>query len=269
MIKCPICGFSKYLVVYELDYGIVVQCGKCELVYGANLRLDDYLKCSYNEAYYKKRKTKDNAGYWDYFGIEREDRKKIAYSHLQILKSYGFRKKRILDVGCGGGYFIELAQKDNFEAYGIDASEYAISKAKSHGIKNIMQLDVLEFLTSMNTGLFDAICMFDFIEHVPNPCEIVKCSLNKMKCGGIIMMITPRYDSAYANGLDDEYMHYGRDHILYLTENSLRLMISKATNCKFSICNVKEAVKNTEGINSWAYKYYSEKRDKLLVTIFK
>ena len=52
--------------------------------------------------------------------------KKIA---IELLKKY--KRKRIIEYGCGFGQFTSLLQKDLGSALGIDISETAISKAKT------------------------------------------------------------------------------------------------------------------------------------------
>ena len=58
-----------------------------------------------------------------------------------ILHFEGKQLRRILDIGCGLGQFIICCQAFGLEAFGLEASEYAISKLKSQEFK-ICQTDL-------------------------------------------------------------------------------------------------------------------------------
>ena len=68
---------------------------------------------------------------------------KINPLRLQfILNNFNkpIKKKKILDIGCGGGLVSELLAKINAEVTGIDENIYNIKEAKEHAKKNSLKI---------------------------------------------------------------------------------------------------------------------------------
>ena len=53
-----------------------------------------------------------------------------------ILSKCNLNKKKVLDIGCGGGILSEELYKQGAEVTGIDSSSKSISIAKQHAEKN-------------------------------------------------------------------------------------------------------------------------------------
>ncbi len=103
------------------------------------------------------------------------------------------RSGRLLDTGCGKGFFLEHAEKW-YETYGIDISEYAIEQARNrlHNTKlYIGDANRLDF----NHDYFDIITCFDLLEHLDNPELAVKECYSKLREGGLFIFSVPNTDS--------------------------------------------------------------------------
>jgi len=86
----------------------------------------------------------------------KEEKQKLYNLYLKKLKKIG--AKKILDLGCGGGNFMQLAIKENFEIDGIDLSHLQIEMAKSKGL-NAQVLDIKDVKEKYDAivGVFDVI----------------------------------------------------------------------------------------------------------------
>lgn len=83
---------------------------------------------------------------------------------LKFFKIFKNKKLKILDIGCGEGHFLYLAQKNGFEVVGIDINEKAIKVAKEKfGIKRVYPFDLSEFIKNFPEEKFDIICAFHLI----------------------------------------------------------------------------------------------------------
>lgn len=90
------------------------------------------------------------------------DRKEPVYSYL--LRNYP-AKSKLLDVGCGAGWFLRQASA-HFECLGLDISKEALEMAKEQAPRaKFKKLSIYE-LNKLKTNQFDVITCFDTLEHV-------------------------------------------------------------------------------------------------------
>lgn len=106
---------------------------------------------------------------------------------LKLIEDY-CQQGRILDIGIGTGLFLQLAKMHGWDCYGIDISEYAISRLKMHGFKILKG----EFRNSrFKNNFFDVINMRHSLEHIKDPQEALRKAYQILKPGGILCIATP------------------------------------------------------------------------------
>jgi 2-polyprenyl-3-methyl-5-hydroxy-6-metoxy-1,4-benzoquinol methylase len=78
---------------------------------------------------------------------------------------------RVLDVGYGTGWFLQLAQQQGADVCGIE-----LSKPLAEHTGRRLQIPVWTVPPDDLAGVerFDAITLFDLIEHVPDPVRLLK-----------------------------------------------------------------------------------------------
>ena len=76
-----------------------------------------------------------------------------------------FNPKTVLDAGCAKGYLVYALHQLGVDAYGIDASEYAISQAPVD-VKDRVKHGLIQKLPYKNNQ-FDVVICFDVLEHIP------------------------------------------------------------------------------------------------------
>ncbi len=94
----------------------------------------------------------------------------------------------VLDFGCGSGEFLtRLSDKLDVQAYGFDFNPVGVSQAKSRGY------DLLEDLSPRDEirDKFDAITMFQVLEHLEAPFETIENLKFLLKPGGILIVSVP------------------------------------------------------------------------------
>ena len=168
------------------------------------------LEMQYNsEKYYNNLFKQNLDASWD----DAPGKKVILSALVNNIKT---QKNKILDIGCGNGYFINEIKKITLECdleqnyFGIDISEVAIEKAKNHypGI-TFEQMDATA-LTFPN-NFFDIIFSYGVMEHVKNPFEALKNVHRILKDDGFFLMMIPalghyridRTDEGWYEDLDD------------------------------------------------------------------
>lgn len=75
-----------------------------------------------------------------------------------------FHPRRVLDVGCGLGYFISLLRKFGIEAYGLEISKYAISQVNRKIKPFVKEGDILHI--PYKDEEFDLVTSYHVLEHI-------------------------------------------------------------------------------------------------------
>jgi len=106
-------------------------------------------------------------------------------------------KKRILDIGCGGGLFLSKLENDDATLMGVELSDSRAQYArKKHGLE-IVKRPVEDSYWQSQKSTFDAVTLWDVIEHVNYPLSTLKSCSNILKSGGYLFIDTPCRDSFY------------------------------------------------------------------------
>ncbi len=107
---------------------------------------------------------------------------------LARLNEYGVHKKSLMEIGCGNGFFLEEALKQGYEnVRGVEPSQSAVEEA-SPSIRSGIICDV------MRPGIFaseqfDVICMFQVLDHIPDPAGLLDECKRMLKPGGFVLCL--------------------------------------------------------------------------------
>lgn len=130
------------------------------------------------------------------------------YSNLQKLSWYYMPHKwehaialkvlagprRVLEVGCGRGEFLERVEKvAGAVAVGLEINEAAAVEAREQG--RVVDSRSLEDFAVLNEGGFDAVCLFQVLEHIADPVPFLLACLRCLKPGGKLVIAVPNMDS--------------------------------------------------------------------------
>lgn len=100
--------------------------------------------------------------------------------------------EKVLEVGCGAGQFIRALKKRRAEllCYGCDISNTAIAEAKTYKDKVIYENNTATALPYPD-HFFDAILIYDVLEHVSDHLSLLKEIKRVLNPGGIIYCYLP------------------------------------------------------------------------------
>ena len=94
----------------------------------------------------------------------------------------------VLDIGCGGGAFLsQLAQVKGVSAFGLEFNESAAAWARSKGHRLLDRLS----REQAPVGGFDVVTLFQILEHLEAPFQVVKQVKEVMKPGGLMIVTVP------------------------------------------------------------------------------
>lgn len=138
----------------------------------------------------------------------------------EIESLFNHSERRILDVGCGSGTFLELlASQPVNAAIGIDLNANAIGKCREKGL-NAFQAD-LGSANKIMDGNFDVITFWHVIEHVSNPVNILRQARSLLSPQGVIFfsvpLSPPSYEACWTDPLNLPPHHLTRWNVEALT----------------------------------------------------
>ncbi len=206
--NCIVCGSSKIkkYAHYYIEKGLL-KCSSCGFVFMEKIPTNEELL-----KHYEKYAYEGNANCSPI----------TIKSYNNLLDQFEKYRKlnRILDVGCGRGWFLIEAKKRGWEVFGTEFSEAAIDICKSNNIPIFEgKLDSKKF-SSLE---FDVITSFEVIEHINNPNEELQNIYSLLRTGGLFYCTTPNFDSILRYYLKSDYsiIDYP-EHLSYYTEKTLK-----------------------------------------------
>jgi len=225
-VECPLCGGQKYeTVVATADHLTriggefhVVRCGRCELAFTNPRPTERSIGLFYPESYspysghetgMRPRKTVrrrlERAVLQRYFDHPSDAAgpatavmgllgKAIIRNSRQRLPWIPFRPPgRMLDFGCGAGDFMKRMRELGWTVEGIDVSPAMAQRLReSAGLR--MHVGSLPH-PDVHPDSFDAIVMWDSLEHVHCPRHVLQAARDALRMGGLLVVGVPNFAS--------------------------------------------------------------------------
>lgn len=124
--------------------------------------------------------------------------RKFAHQVEVVKRHLPLQNARVLDIGCGGGLFLSLLKEQGADVVGIELSDSRAQYAKTrHGLEIQKRPIEDDFWRKDRAGLFDAVTLWDVIEHVNYPLQTIQSAADVLKPGGYLLIDTPCRDSFY------------------------------------------------------------------------
>ena len=104
-------------------------------------------------------------------------------------------RKRVLDVGCGGGILADSMARKGADVTGIDLASKSLRVAQLHaletGTPNIQYREIsVEALAQEQPASFDVVTCMEMLEHVPDPGSVVRACAELVKPDGWVFFST-------------------------------------------------------------------------------
>ena len=161
------------------------------------------------------------------YEAEAAGRAKTALRHLRILQRHQ-RPGRVLDVGCASGLFLNLAAGVGWAVEGVEPSEtlYGNARTALAGVGRV-HCGTLE-QTDLPPGSFDAITVWDVLEHVVDPVGFLTRCKWLLTPNGRLCINVPNLDSKEARLLGKTWPLLLAEHLNYFNRSSLTTCGQKA-----------------------------------------
>lgn len=130
---------------------------------------------------------------------------------------------RLLDVGCSSGSFLDTAVQLGYKAEGVEPAAQAASAAQARGLK--VRHGLLNEV-AYSDGEFDAITLFEVIEHLREPLPLLQECHRVLRPGGILLIGTGNAASWTASATRETWAYFSiathGGHISFFTPDSLK-----------------------------------------------
>lgn len=182
---CSFCGSKKREIIFSFDKQKMVKCLKCGLFYLNRQRVD--VENLYTGNYFSSVNGEKDGNYHDYVNQEKPTIKNFAFAYNYIYANMP-RKKKILEIGAGFGYFLkQIRVKIHKEA--VEINREAASRIDAEKIYNN------DFMKVKIKGNYDFIVAFDLIEHQIYIREFLSKVYDLLNDNGVFIFTTPNYGS--------------------------------------------------------------------------
>ncbi|RLT39926.1 MAG: class I SAM-dependent methyltransferase [Chloroflexi bacterium] len=228
---CPLCERDESSPYYSVNGYALVQCRACGTVAVRPMPGAEQLAAHYQRAEYFA--GEEGQGYADYTAMKKALRPHFQ-RRLRALASAFPQRGKLLDFGCAAGYFLEMARSDGWEIAGVELStEMARTATQSLGIP------VVSNLAALPPGTFQAITLWEVIEHLPRPIDVLAQLSARLSPGGALMLSTPNTAHWQAVRAKEKWVAFRPpSHLLYFTPTTLQRALSAAGFAQISIRGV-------------------------------
>jgi 2-polyprenyl-3-methyl-5-hydroxy-6-metoxy-1,4-benzoquinol methylase len=135
--------------------------------------------------------------------------------------------RRLLEIGCAYGGFLQLAKRRGWSCVGIEASASAASEAANAGLE-VYAGTVQSNLHSLGSRRFDVIAMWHVLEHLPDARHVLRSVSALLASGGYLTLRTPNAESMGARLLRRRWeWFYAPEHIFLYSARGIRQLLEQ------------------------------------------
>jgi 2-polyprenyl-3-methyl-5-hydroxy-6-metoxy-1,4-benzoquinol methylase len=138
---------------------------------------------------------------------------------VDVINSFGFENKSILDVGAGTGDFLKVCLQNNWKVFGTEPNQKAreIAKQKQLFLKNDWQ--------EYSNKKFNVITLWHVLEHVENVSEFISQLKNLLSENGKLIVAVPNFKSDDAKHYKEFWAAFDVPrHLWHFSQKSIHLL---------------------------------------------
>jgi len=135
--------------------------------------------------------------------------------------------RRLMEIGCGSGVLLRLADERGWQADALELSaELAAVAQRCNPKSTIKVVNILDYVAKQ--GTYDAVMALDVLEHVIDPGQMLANCCQMLKPGGLLLIQTPNTKSLRSRLQGDSWdMRDPDQHLNLFSPAGLRILLAK------------------------------------------
>jgi SAM-dependent methyltransferase len=134
----------------------------------------------------------DNASFLANLSLQERGDQVIIKTHLRRYVPYFRGKKKVVDLGCGRGDFLELLKEEKINALGVEDNPVLVAQAQKRGLI-VKKTKIQSFLKSCKANSVDGFFISHLVEHLaPKEMMVAIAGIKRaLSEYGVLVLITP------------------------------------------------------------------------------
>jgi 2-polyprenyl-3-methyl-5-hydroxy-6-metoxy-1,4-benzoquinol methylase len=126
--------------------------------------------------------------------------------------------RRLVDIGCGNGSFMEAARQRDWEVAGTELNAL---DARARGLRVESTIDQLEDFAPV-----DVATLWHSLEHIPDPPSMIRSVRSNLKPDGVIIIAVPNFASLQSRMTGSNWLHLDVPrHLNHFTKSSITVLL--------------------------------------------
>ncbi|MGH0031437.1 MAG: class I SAM-dependent methyltransferase [Myxococcota bacterium] len=233
-MACVHCGGDAFRDRQRIAGHAVRDCRACGLTQLDPMPPRALLDELYGDEYFESGDA--GVGYGDYASQEEEYRATFA-DDVRRIRQFA-DGGRLLEVGCGFGFFLAEASAAGFDAWGVDASERAVRESAARLPGRVFRGAVGD-VPELASQRFDVIFAAHLIEHISEPRPFLADLVSRLAPGGHLVLVTPNVASWLARLSGRRWVSFKiPEHVVFYAPDTMRALLE---GCGLSVRAVDPA----------------------------
>jgi len=213
----------------EKDGYEVIDCRPCGFIHIDPIPAEEELERIYRDEYF----TSEKPAFIERVREDEEWWKTVFDERLEFMEKNLFAgSRRLLDIGCGPGFFLKRATERGWKGLGVEPSKVAARTALSSGVEVIRGFFDAMALEKEGRS-FHAVHISEVLEHVRDPQKVLSGAFGLLEPGGIACVVVPNDFSPVQEALRErrgyeDYWVAVPHHINYFSFDSIKALMERA-----------------------------------------
>jgi len=230
LAPCCICGHSERKTLYPSRAADIAdprtvdpysghyqinECGGCGLIFSSPI---------FDEA--TVRHIYDNYSEANVANEEMTNVRRTMLGYYRLAAPYLGGKRRILDIGCDIGLFLDVARTDGFkELYGLEPVAVARRAARQR-LPDAKISDAFYEDADFSANFFDAIALVHVLDHLARPEQHLQRIWRHLVPGGVALAVVHNVESALALLTGERFPVFNFFHHYFFSKRTLAALLS-------------------------------------------